>query len=234
MIKNNLIPNQYLLFVNGRASSAFGAIIENYTVSGTPVENFLYQGKHRTTFTELSQQLGMKTITVSLFFTAKTRRELAENKSALDGLLAAGKIELHLPDGFYYTSVCTSLGELHQLGIEGNEMIALCAYTFTGVQHDELKLITGNTLMVRGTMPQIDCRLSCTATAARSSLTLGTVTFTGIEAGDQVVADGMTGELSVNGQQVTATFTRLPYVVPGLQTFDCPEVLTVEYYPTWV
>ena len=63
---------------------------------------------------------------------------------------------------------------------------------------------------------------------------VGSVTFSGIHAGDVVVADGIDGILTVNGSPVVANFTKLPYLVPGEQTIVCPETLTVEYYPTYI
>lgn len=233
MIKKDIYPDSHNMFINDVPVTQYGAIVETYKVSGTGIENSIYQGLGRTSFAELSYRLGQKVISVNLFFSASTQRALAERKSALDGLMV-GKTELHLPDGFFYTAVCTSFGELQMLGVERSQMIALCTYMFSGIQHDALQTVTGNTVLVKGSMPRIDCRISCETTAPRASLTLGTVTFFSVPAGAMVVADGMTGELSVNGQQVLPSFSRLPYVSPGLQTFSCPETLTVSYYPTWI
>lgn len=226
-------PNPYTAFINGKDIMDFDAVVESFKVSGSAVSNSFYQGKNRTTFHELSCTIGMKTITLSLFFSAPTRRRLTLNKSAVDSLMV-GKIELHMPDGFYYDAVLTSAGELQMLGVEQNQLIAVCAYTFQGIQRDDLKTVTGNTLLVEGTAPHIDCRLTCTATANRTTLQVGTVIFSNIQSGDVVVADGIDGVLTVNGNPVVANFTRLPYLVPGEQTISCPETLTVEYYPTYI
>ena len=85
-------------------------------------------------------------------------------------------------------------------------------------------------------MPQMDAIFSCTTTAVRSTLQVGPVTFRNVPRGAAVIADGINGQLTVNGAAAAAnaTFTRLPFVVPGQQTITCPETLTVQYYPCWV
>ena len=234
MIDKKYLLDTYELYIDDVPCSDYGALIESYGVGSTQITNDMYQGVNRTAFVELFQQLGQKLISINLFYAAPTRRRLAELQSRLDGLLTRGKVELRLPDGFFYSAVCNTLGDLRMLGAEDNQLIALCSYTFTGTQHDALVTSAGNSLYVNGSMPRMDCRLSCTASADHETLTLGTVTFSDIQEDDVVVADGMTGELSVNGEQVLPSFTRLPFVVPGQNDFDCPETLTVQYYPCWV
>lgn len=226
-------PNPYTAFINDIDIIDYGAVVESFKVSGSALVNNIYQGRNRTTFHELSYTVGMKTITLNLFFSAPTRRRLALNKSALDAFMV-GKIVLHMPDGFYYDAVLTGSAELQMLGVEQNQLIALCTYTFQGIQRDELRTVTGNTILAEGTAPRMDCRLKCTATANHPTLQVGTVTFSGVSAGDEIVADGIDGILTVNGVPVVASFTKLPYLVPGEQTFACPETLTIEYYPTYI
>lgn len=226
-------PNPYTAFINDIDITDYGAVVESFKVSGSALANSIYQGRNRTTFHELAYTVGMKTITLNLFFSAPTRKRLTLNKSALDALMV-GKIVLHMPDGFYYDAVLTGSAELQMLGVEQNQLIALCTYTFQGIQRDELRTVTGNTILAEGTAPRMDCRLKCTATANRSTLQVGTVTFSGINTGDEIVADGIDGILTVNGTPVVASFTKLPYLVPGEQTFACPETLTIEYYPTYI
>ena len=226
-------PNPYTAFINDIDIMDYGAVVESFKVSGSGIANSIYQGRNRTTFHELAYTIGMKTITLTLFFSAETRRRLTLNKSAVDALMV-GKISLHMPDGFYYDSILTSAGELQMLGVEQNQLIASCTYTFQGIQRDDLRTVTGNTLYADGTAPKMDCRLTCTATENRATMQVGTVTFSNIQSGDVVVADGIDGVLTVNGTPVAASFTKLPYLVPGEQTITCPETLTVEYYPTYI
>lgn len=228
-----MTQNEYTAFINGKDIAEFGALIESYAVSGVPIANSIYQGRNRTSFSELTYQIGMRSLRLNLFFAAATQRDLAIQKSKVDALMV-GKFEIRLPDGFYYTSIVTTYGEAQMLGQEGNKMIALCEYELQGVRHDELQKVNGNRMKAIGTMPRMDARFTCRTTAARATLQMGPVTFKNVPSGATVVADGINGLMTVNGNAVIPTFETLPHVVPGLQTITCPETLTIEYYPTWM
>ena len=222
-------------YVDGRSILDVGAVLESYTVGGTEVTNEVYQGRNRTNFNLLSKQFGRKTVTMTVFFHAINRHLLTVQQSNLTAMLT-GVVDLALPDGFYYRSVLDEVGDLQIIGVDGKGVIAECTYTLSGIQHDVMQTITGNTFRAEGTMWQMDCILTCTASRAYSSIQVGTVTFTGVSAGDVLVADGINGRLLQNGTPTTgnASFTHLPFVVPGEQTITCPETLTVQYYPSYI
>lgn len=223
------------LYVNGIDVADYGAVVESYTVSGTVVSNAEYQGVHRTNFNLLEQIYGTKGISVSLFYTADTRHDLTIRKSQIDSLMT-GKCELHLPDGFFYTSVLDSAGELTILGREGTQVIGLCKYTLHGVQHEDMVTALGNEVFCESTIPHTDCRLTCTASEDYASLQIDTVTITGVTAGDVLVVDGIRGRILQNGAPCAGnmSFIHLPSLVPGLNELTCPETLTIEYYPTYI
>lgn len=223
------------VYVNGRDILDVGAILESYSIGGTEIQNNIYQGRNRTNFNLLSKQFGRKEISMTVFFHEADRHTLTQKQSMLTSMLT-GMVEVFLPDGFYYRSVLDKIGDLQILGADGQGVIAECTYTMVGIQHDELKTITGNTFCAEGTMWQMDCILTCTASEAYTSIQVGTVTFSGVSAGDVLVADGIDGRLLQNGVPTrgTASFTHLPYVVPGVQTISCPETLTVQYYPSYI
>ena len=229
----NTFPNPYTIWIGGTDVRVFHALVESFTIGGSPVKNQIFQGRNRTSWSELSYSIGMKQVSFSLFFSGPNKRAITLDKSSVDALLV-GKAEVHMPDGFYYTCSVKSIGDLKILGVEGNNVIGICSYKLEGIQHDQLQTITGNTVYALGTMPRMDAVFRCVTTAARASLQVGPVTFSDVPAGASVEANGMTGELKVNGAQVKATFTRLPYLVPGEQTIPCPETLTVEYYPCYI
>lgn len=215
--------------------TAVGAIVEKYTIGGSPVNSEIYQGLNSTSFNLLLQSFGMREITVSIFLSASTRREITLKKSRLDAMMW-GKVELLMPDGFYYTSVLTSAGALSLLGVEGNEEIAICEYTFEGIQHDALVTSTGNAPVCTSTMPYTNCRLTCTASQDRTSLQIATVTITDVHQGDVLVVDGILGRILQNGAPCAGnmSFIKFPQLVPGSNSLTCPETLTVEYYPTYI
>lgn len=225
------------MYINGTNIADYGALVESFKVGAIKQTNTTYQGVNRTSFNVLTSQLGMRSISVQIFYKAPTRRELGLIKSKIDAALI-GKLDLWLPDGFYYFAALTSAGEEQIVGVEYDEEIALCSYTFEGIRHDPLETVQlpqGETLYCKSLVPQTDCRLTCTASQDYASLQIGPVTITEVSEGDVLVADGITGRILQNGGLCAGnmSFMHLPSLVPGENTITCPEDLTVEYYPTY-
>lgn len=233
MIKKNIAP--HTMYINGVDVLSYGVLVEQFSVGGTKVKNETYQGMNRTSFNLLSSQFGTRPISVSLFISAHDRRSLTLKKSKVDSLMW-GKLELALPDGFLYTATLVSAGELAILGQENNQVIGLCSYTFEGIQHDDLVTHTGNKVFCESTMPYTDCRLTGKANRAYSSLTIGTVTITGVSTNDIIVVDGINGRILQNGGPCAGnmSFVHFPSLVPGENNITSPLTLTVEYYPTYI
>lgn len=235
MKNNTLCPQDLDMYVNGEAVSTYGAVVESFKVGPTQITNEVFQGRNRTGFNLLSATFGRREIAVNLFYKAKDRRTITLMKSQVDALLF-GKLELALPDGFLYSSVLTNAGEMQILGVEGPGVIALCSYTFEGVRHDPLVTSSGNSIYCESTMPQTDCRLTCTASQAYNSITVDTVTITNVRQGDVLTVDGINGRILQNGAPCAGnmSFLHFPALVPGENTLSCPETLTIEYYPTYI
>ena len=229
---------QATAYVDGVNIYDVGALVQSFTVSGTAINNSAYQGVNSTSFNVLSTTRGMRAISLTLGYKGTTKRELALKKAKLDSMLGAGKIELYLPDGFYYTSYLTAVGEEAVEGVEGNKVIALCTYTLQGIRHDELKELTvtsGASFLCESLIPTTDCRLSCKASQAYASLTIGSVTITSVAQNDTITIDGINKRILQNGAPCAGnmSFINFPQLVPGENVITCPETLTVEYYPTY-
>ena len=233
MVKHDSNPFE-TAYVNGVSILDVGAVLESYSVGGTEITNEVYQGRNRTHFNLLAKQFGRKTVTMTVFFHADNRHDLTLRQSKLTSMLT-GVVELSMPDGFYYRSTLDEVGDLQIIGVDGKGVIAECTYTLSGIQHDALQTVDGNTVNAIGTMWQMDCILSCTASRAYSSIRVGTVVFTGVARGDVLTADGINGRMLKNDTPTTGvSFTHLPFLVPGVQTITCPETLTVQYYPSYI
>lgn len=225
------------MYVNGVNIADYGALVQSFKVGANAIKNTTYQGRNRTSFNVLATELTTRPVTVTICYKAPTRRELSLIKAKIDSLLI-GKVELWLPDGFYYTVYMASAGEESIVGVEYNEEIALCTYTFNGIRHDPLQTVTllqGHTMYCKSLVPHTDCRLTCIATSNWASMRIGPVTVTGIHTNDVVVADGINGRILINGAPCPGnmSFIHFPSLVPGENVIQCPETLTVEYYPTY-
>lgn len=222
------------MHINGVNIADFGVLVENLKVGAIETQNSVYQGVNRTNFNVLDSLQYMRAINTSLFYTAPTRRELALIKSKLDNMMV-GKLDLWMPDGFYYDAYLVNAGEETYLGVEHNKVIALCSYQFKGVRHDPLETVKNNTVFCKSTVPNTDCRLTCTASQDYDSLQIDTVTITGVHEGDVLTVDGITGRILQNGALCAGnmSFIHFPSLVPGNNEIECDEDLTVEYYPTY-
>ena len=208
--------------------------------------NTAYQGVDSTDFNVLSTIRGMRVITVSLFYKASTRRELALKKTKIDNLLGAGKVDLYMPDGFHYSAYLTSAGEEQTLGVEGQDIIALCTYTLQGIRHDELVTIGGGTQVITGSPITFECESEAPLTDCRitskpyysGNYTFGGVTFTNVAAGDVLVVDGINKRILQNGAPCAGnmSFTKFPKLTPGTNTITFSNIYSmskVEYYPIY-
>ena len=94
------------LYINRIPLSQFGGKLRaNYTVSGSAVTADYYKPQDGNAFISLGSRIGLKTITLPFDLYGSSPRETKRNLSALDALCLSGKVELYLPDGFYYTSI---------------------------------------------------------------------------------------------------------------------------------
>lgn len=220
--------------VNGVKLSTKGVITGSIKVGGIDIDNTAYQGRGRTNFNVLSSVQKMRPITVVLFYSETSKRNLGLKKSTIDNMLV-GKLELKLPDGFYYSAYMEDAGEEQILGVENNEVIAAATYKFKGIRHDALETVNGNTVNCKSLVPRTDCKITCTATQDRASLLIDTVTITGVHTGDVLTVDGINGRILQNGALCAGnmSFIHFPYLVPGNNTIDCVETCTVQYYPTY-
>ena len=233
---------QATMYIDGVDIYTVGALVESFKVSSTAIANTAYQGVDSTNFNVLSTIRGMRVITVTLFYKATTRRGLALKKAKIDNMLGNGKINLDLPDGFSYWAYLTSAGEEQTMGVEGQDIIALCTYTLQGIRHDDLETVGSTSTYVsslvfecKSEAPLTDCRLTVKARQSRASITIGTVTITGVHTNDVLVVDGINKRILQNGGPCAGnmSFIKFPQLVPGTNTIACTDPTLVEYYPIY-
>lgn len=244
---------QATMFIDGVDIYTVGALVKDFKIGATVVENTAYQGVNSTNFNVLSTVRGMRPITVTLFYKDTTKRGLALKKTKIDNALGNGKVELYMPDGFYYTSYLTGAGEESVMGVEGQDVIGLCTYTLEGIRHDALETLTvmsGQHFECKSMIPLTDVRITVTSTPAGASgdfvisdeAGIGSVTLTDVGASNTLVIDGINKRILKNGAPYTGamSFIRFPKLVPGdngillyYGGFYQSRPITVEYYPTY-
>ena len=224
------------IYINGKDIRDFGAEGQrDYTIGGTQVTNEYFQGRNRTSYVVLASFFGMKTIQFTLVFSAKTRHEALLNKSCLDALLF-GKPEIYMPDGFYYSCILNSIGDIEWQGQDGNLMLAIASYQLTGMQHGELVTVLGDDFICSSTMEKTDCILSVTVSQAAETYALGGAIFHDVAAGEKLVFDGINKRILRNGAPGAANveWINFPSLAPGKNSVTAADPVTVEYYPTYM
>lgn len=242
---------QATAYINGVDIYEVGALVESFKVSATAVSNKVYQGKDSTDFHVLASLRTLRTINLTLFYQAKTKRDLALKKAKIDNAIGAGKIDLALPDGFHYAAYMTKAGTEEILGVEGNKVIALCTYELKGLRHDDLEVVSltsGDTFECKSLIPLTDCRISVPANGAAGNYVIastnggGSVTINNVGVHDTLVIDGINKRVLQNGAPCSGnmSFVSFPKLVPGDNKITVyyggvyrTKAITVEYYPTY-
>ena len=226
--------------INGKPLATFaGASLLDYSIGETPVNPVAFQGINRTSWNLLDNFFGMREIALTVVFSAPDLRTAKLNRSALNAELF-GKAELFIPDdGFHYTVACKSTGAEELIGIGQRNAQVKSTYTFIGIRHDDMKTIVlpvGATLYCLSTMPFTDCRLTAYPSAKGVNYQIGGAIFHNVNAGDVIVFDGIDGKITQNGVNAAAnvSWIRFPQLVPGENTIQCTDPVTVEYYPTYI
>lgn len=221
------------MYINHIPLSQFGGKLRaDYTVSGSAVTANYYKPRDGNAFISLGSEIGLKTITLPFDLYGSSPRETKRNLSALDALCLSGKVELYLPDGFYYTSILQSIGVPKQI----TPSILSCSYVFLGIQHDKMaKAVSSGVFQAQGTLPKMDCILSVSPSASAETYTVAGITFSNVHQGDQIVIDGITKRVLINGGPAAqrCDIIDFPYLVPGDNAISCIDPVTVQYYPSY-
>lgn len=225
------------IFINNKDISDFGAKADRNSISigGTQITNDYFQGRNRSHYTLMDTTYGLKPISFKLVFFANYLRDAKLQKSQLEFELF-GVSEIHMPDGFYYRCMLDSIGNGVEKGVDGMGVMIECEYQLSGIQHDELvEVSNGASFLAKGTLPKMDCKLSVTVGADTANYSLGGAIFKNVHAGDKLVVDGIYKRFLKNGAWTTAdSWISFPSVVPGQNSFTAQDVVTVEYYPSYI
>lgn len=223
------------MYINNIPLDTFGAkLLADYSVSDTPVTQGHTKSRTGLTFTPLGAEYGLKTINLPFTLQGESAQDARIKKSKLDALAASGKVELYLPDGFFYTSILQSTGTVEQI----LPNLLSGSYTFTGFCHGKLQEITttGGPFYVDGTYPKMECILSTISTLTTADYAIGDVVFYHVKSKDKIVIDGMTKRILYNGASGAqrCSLVEFPSLSPGWNQIACPSTLRIKYYPIYL
>lgn len=224
------------VYINGKNVLDYGAnVLREYAIGGSAITNTVFQGRNRSSYRLLAGVYGRKSISFTLVYEGETQRHVYLKKSVIESWMW-GKCEVLMPNGFYYTCTLDSIDDSSFEGQEGNQILAETKYTLSGIQHDALMTVPGETFYNPGTLPYTDCSVSVTVGSAAPSYALAGATFSNVSAGESLEVDGINGRVLRNGAPApgNVTFIRFPQVTPGQNSFTAPDPVTVQFYPSYL
>lgn len=219
------------MWINDKPLSDYGGQLRmEYKVSGYNLETSAFKGRKRSSFVLLNNIVGFQTLSLPVVFEGKSRDDVTLKKSMFD-MLAFGKNELIMDDGFLYTAYLSNIGDA---SYPAPELIEV-DYTFIGVRHGPKVVAVGNTINCESTLPNTDCILKVTVGSTGTNYRVGTVVFPQVTQGEKVVVDGINKRILINNAPAAerADWITFPILSPGLNLLECDDTLTVEFFPVF-
>lgn len=219
------------MWINDKDLCEYGGnLLMEYKVGGVELDISVFQGRKRSSFNLLDASTGLKILTLPIVFKGEDRANAAHNKSMFEQIIF-GKNELVMDDGLLYTAVLSEIGESEYIGLE----LLKAEYIFTGIRHGEYVEVKGNEVYCDSTLPYTDCILTVTVANDTARYNVGSVIFENVTAGEVLTVDGINGRILVNGVPAAerADWIEFPKLVPGWNTIQCDDELTIEFYPAY-
>ena len=217
------------MYVNNIPISHYdGELQSGYSVTGAALDvSYSKTGQFPVL---LQQKFGLKNLAIRITFQGSDSQE-AYRKYSLFCSSLVGMLELLLPDNAMYTAVMVGVSSENYI-VDG---FMEAEFSFIGVKHGPKQTTAGNTVFCESTLPKTDCILTVTVGKTGTNYKLGSVTFAAVAAGEVLCVDGITKRILVNGVPAAqrAEWLEFPYLKPGLNTIECPDTVTVEFYPAY-
>lgn len=100
------------MFLNHLNAVEYGVrLLKGWSVKRGSTGASAVKSRMNAAFNVMGSEVSLKTITLPVTIKGRDQHEAAARLSAWEAALAGGKVELQLPDGFYYDAYLKSCGE---------------------------------------------------------------------------------------------------------------------------
>lgn len=244
--------------INGHDITEYNARLLTYSVGSTTFTKDYTNSTNSIIPTVANVNTGTKKLTITLTFKpidlGNKWYSVVVNKSRLDKLfISCTPVEIALPDGFMYTSICTGITELSPDGTDYFDV----TYTFEAIMHEAEIIVTNNdksnnfffdvkgnaeTSCVIELTPSSKCDIKLVIAKRETGKPLvPAINVFNVEAGNKVVIDTINKTVMVNSENWMLntdliSFPLLPaeklsvYVAPS----DVYISTSIKYYPTYI
>lgn len=237
--------------INSRQLDTFGCAATGYRVGAHIMSNLFVGLESSIRPIKLSETKSYRPFSITVEFFASSEAEAAMNQSNFTQYLLDNDLEIALPDGFTYTSVLASVGDIERIA----DVIYVCEYGFAGFRHKASVTISnitaGRTINVDGNM-FADAVLTITGSKT-NTISLKHTDRAGNQVTDTyevdcsstaVVIDGMKKTVKrdgANAYKSYARFTVFPRLKAGTSSTQITITkasggsvnLSISYYPTF-
>lgn len=138
--------------INSTTLDTFGCAATGYRVGAHILSNVFVGLENSIRPIKLTESKSYRPFYITVEFFAATEAEAAMNQSNFTQYLLDNDLEIVLPDGFTYTSVLASVGDIERI----SDIIYVCEYGFAGFRHKDSVTISniqsGRTISVDGNM----------------------------------------------------------------------------------
>lgn len=239
------------ILINGRPLETFGCEATDFRVGAHIMSNTFVGLKNSIRPIKLAESKSYRPFFIKVEFFALNEAEAAMSQSNFTQYLIDNDLEIDLPDGFTYSSVIASIGEIERV----SNFIYVCEYEFAGFRHKGLVTIqnitAGRTISVSGNM-FADAVMTITGSKTnkvsiiytdRANISI-TDTYEVDCSSTAVVIDGMKKTVKMNGAnayKTSARFSVFPKLKPGTQSTQIAIAkatggtvsIDLSYYPTF-
>lgn len=214
--------------VNGITISRYGGVLQDYLYSPGMIVSTLSSGSRKTIFNLFSQKTEKASLTINIIVSGRNREELLQRTDSIIGMFN-GLCEIRM-DGYLFRFALTQV-TTEKKGLKS----AIVNVTGTASKHLPMMKSASRNIYCRSTVPETDCILKATATAAAQDYILGSVKFDSVAAGDVLVVDGINCKITKNGTPCAAEcdFKAFTILKPGHNIITCDDIPEVSYYPTF-
>lgn len=220
-----------VMHINNKPLSNFNAEMQwSHNISGNKIQRINLLGKNRSTLKPISKQVLEKSYTLQVDFYG-SREERVQNKNSFDNECLKENVVISIGDGYEYHGTCEQLGDETP-----GPVITETSYTFSGFRKKPIVAVSSNKIYCISTFPQTDCIFSVTVGASTTRYRLWDAWFLNVSKGDRIVFDGINCRILINNspRATQCEWIDFPYLVPGVNNIECSDIVTVEYYPTFL
>lgn len=229
------MEHEIAMHVNGISIEDFGGELMDYNVGGSQISTDYLKSAKGSSLVLFYSRPEVKQLEVNITFAAKDRHDVTRLISKF-AAFCMDKVEICLPDEFYYTSILTAIGTPEKTLWNMFDV----QFTFTAIQHlplETIEIYDTTIIYVDGTAAA-DCIMEISSQSDLSNFVMNDIRIDKITANKSFIIDGLEKSVLQDGINAigSTSLVSFPVLSPGknLITLSEPANVIIKYYPTFL